>query len=169
MSMARMSAIRPVNRIKHVIDAFGSVTATQSSVSLVDADDNPVLTSPTLVQTGSVVNGIYLHVEVLHASGEGIPNIYLAIFKNPGNNITAPQADAVGISDAKKFIIHQEMILMSGDTGSGLPRPLFNGVVAIPKHMRRFGPDDRLACLLVVQDADTVANFCLQCHYKEFR
>ncbi len=167
--MGRMSAIHPVNRIKHVIDAQGTVTATQSSIPLIDADDNPVLGSPTLVATGFVVNGIYLHVEVSHTANPGLPNIYMAIMKNPGNNIVAPQADAVGISDAKKFIIHQEMILMSGDAGSGLPRPLFNGVIAIPKHMRRFGPDDRLLCLLVVSDADITADFCLQCHYKEFR
>ncbi len=167
--MARMSSIRPVNRIKHVIDAFGSVTATQSAITIIDADDNPVLGSPTQVQTGSVVNGIYLHVEVSHTANVGVPNIYMAVMKNPGNNIVAPQADAVGISDAKKFIIHQEMILMSGDAGNGLPRPIFNGVIAIPKHYRRFGPDDRLTVLLVLQDADMTADFCLQCHYKEFR
>ncbi len=162
-------SLRPINRIKHVVDAQGTVTAAQSTIPLIDADDNPTLGSPTLVQTGSTVNAIYLHVEVSHTANVGLPNIYMAIMKNPGNNIVAPQADAVGISDAKKFIIHQEMILMSGDAGSGLPRPLFNGVIVIPKGYRRFGPDDRLMCLLVLSDADMTADFCLQAHYKEFR
>ncbi len=168
MYMGRMSAIRPVNRIKHVVDAEGALVAgTQSVVTVVDSDDNPVLASPTQVETGSVVNGIYLHLEVSHTSGVGRPNIYMAIFKNPGNNIVAPQANAVGISDAKKFMIHQEMIMMSGDAGNGLPRPLFNGVIAIPKHYRRFGPDDRLSVLIL--SPTVAADFCLQCHYKEFR
>ncbi len=166
--MARMSAIRPVNRIKHVIDSEGGlVIATQSLVTVVDADDNPVLASPAQVQTGAVVNGIYLHVEVSHTSGAGRPNMYLAVMKNPGNNIVTPTIDAIGVSDAKKFIIHQEMIMLSGDAGNGLPRPIFNGVIVIPKHMRRFGPDDRLVVILLSKTV--TGDFCLQCHYKEFR
>ncbi len=163
-----MSALHPVNRIKHVVDSEGALVAgTQSQVDIIDADDLPVLANTTQVATGSVVNGIYLHIEVSHTSGAGRPNIYFALFKNPGNNISTPQANAIGASDAKKFIIHQEMIMMSGDAGNGLPRPLFNGVIAIPKHMRRFGPDDRLRVLLL--SPTVAADFCLQVHYKEFR
>ncbi len=168
MSMARMSSIRPVNRIKHVVDSEGALVAgTQSQIDIVDAEDAPVLAQTTQVQTGAVVNGIYLHIEVSHTSGSGRPNIYFALMKNPGNNLTPPGANAIGGSDEKKFFIHQEMIMMSGDAGNGLPRPLFNGVIAIPKHMRRFGPDDRLRVLLL--SPNVAADFCLQSHYKEFR
>ncbi len=167
MSMGRMS-IRPVNRVKHVVDAEGALVAgTASVVPVIDAQDSPVLASPTQVETASVVNGLYLHVEVSHTSGAGRPNIYLAIMKNPGNNIAAPAINAIGSSDAKKFFIHQEMIMMSGDAGNGLPRPIFNGVIAIPKGYRRFGPDDRLNVILL--SPNVAADFCLQCHYKEFR
>ncbi len=165
----RGMSIRPVQRIKHVVDSAGTVTATQTSVPLILASDTPTLAATTTVITGAKVNGIYLHVEVSHTANVGRPNIYLAIMKNPGGNLTAPQADAVGANDNKKYIIHQEMLLMSGDAGSGLPRPIFNGVIAIPKGYRRFGPNDQLNCLLVVADADITADFCLQCHYKEFR
>ncbi len=165
--MARMS-LRPIHRIKHVIDLEGGLTAGAVSTStLVDATDAPILATTNQVMTGSSVNGIYLHVEVSHTSGAGRPNMYLGIFKSPGNNIVAPALDAVGGSDAKKFMIHQEMIMLSGDAGNGLPRPIFNGVIVIPKHMRRFGPDDRLFLLLLAKTV--TGDFCAQAHYKEFR
>jgi len=166
--MARMSALHPVNRIKHVVDLEGGLTAgTQSRSDIIDATDTPTLAATNEVQTGSVVNGIYLHVEVSHTSGVGRPNIYMIIEKLPGNAFGPAPADAVGATDTKKFVIHQEMIMMSGDAGNGLPRPLFNGVISIPKHMRRFGPDDRLIVGLLSKTVN--ADFCLQTHYKEFR
>ncbi len=165
----RMSAIRPVQRIKHVIDASGTANATQNTVPLILASDTPDLAGVTEVQTGAIVNGIYLHVEVSHTANTGRPNIYMMVVKNPGGNLTMPQADSVGNSDNKRFVIHQEMLLMSGDAGSGLPRPIFNGVIVIPKGYRRFGPNDQLNLHIVVADADITADWCMQCHYKEFR
>ncbi len=167
--MGRMSALHPVNRIKHVVDAEGGLTAgTQSNTPIIDATDTPTLADTVGVQTGSTVNGIYLHVELSHTSGTGRPNMYMAIFKNPGNNIAVfPLANAVGASDAKKYVIHQEMIMLSGDAANGLPRPIFNGVIKIPKHMKRFGPDDRLYVSLL--SPTVVGDFCMQVHYKEFR
>ncbi len=165
----RMSmSLRPIQRIKHVIDAEGTLTSTKVTVDLVVASDTPVIGSPTQVITGAKVNGIYLHVEVSHTSGTGRPNVYMSIMKNPGNNLTGPDPSAVGIDDNKKFIIHQEMIMMSGDAGNGLPRPLFNGVIAIPRGYRRFGPNDKLIIQMITKGS-VQADFCLQCHYKEFR
>ncbi len=167
MFMGRMS-MRPIHRIKHVIDSEGALTAaTTSSTPIIAAVDAPTLGSTTQVETGAKVNGIYLHVEVSHTSGAGRPNVYLAVFKNPGGNLSAPNPTNVGGSDNKRFVIHQEMIMMSGDAGNGLPRPLFNGVIAIPRGYRRFGPNDTL--IVALQSKNVAADFCLQCHYKEFR
>ncbi len=160
-------SLRPVDRIKHVVDAEGSVTATQSVIDLIEAKDAPVKANPNEVQTGSTVNGIYLKVEVSHTSGVGRPNIYLAIFKNPGANLTPPNANTMGASDNKRYSIHQEMVMNSGDAGNGLPRILFNGVIAIPKGYRRMGPNDKLQLLL--RSPTVTSDFCMQCHYKEFR
>ncbi len=167
MSRFRHS-LHPVQRIKHVVDTEGGVTSTVSVTELIKADDAPVLASTNLVQTGSTVHGIYLHVEVLHDAGAGRPNIYLAIQKNPGNNIANINPSAVGADDNKRYVIHQEMIMMSGDAGNGLPRPLFNGVIKIPKGFSRFGPNDSLRLLLITKGSVT-GDFCSQCHYKEFR
>ncbi len=166
--MTRYSALRPVHRIKHVVDSDGALVAgTKSTVDLIASKDAPVLAQVNQVQTGSKVNGIYLHVEVSHTSGAGRPQIYMMIMKNPGNALSIPEPNAVGSNDNKRYIIHQEMLMMSGDAGNGLPRPIFNGVIKIPKGYIRQGPDDRLQCVLL--SPNVAADFCLQSHYKEFR
>lgn len=165
-----MWQMRPIiHRIKHIIDAEGGLSAGLQSVTpLIATVDAPVLNSTTQNETGGKVHGIYLHVEVSHTSVSGRPNVYLAIMKNPGDNIsTASLINSLGDSDTKKFFIHQEMIMMSGDAGNGLPRPLFNGVIKIPKGYQRNGPGDKLYLILLSPTVD--ADFCMQCHYKEFR
>ncbi len=90
----------------------------------------------------------------------------MIVFKNPGNNLTMPTANAVGVSDNKKYIIHQEMVMMEQSI-SGNPRTLFNGVIVIPKGYRRMGPDDTLKMATFAPGVNTFV--CFQCHYKEFR
>ncbi len=138
-------------------------------IDLIDTKDAPVLGSPNQCETGSKVNGIYLRVEVLHSSGAGRSNMYLSVFKNPGNNMSAtrPPPNATGADDNKRFVIHQEMIMMNGDAGNGQPRVLFNGVIKIPRGYIRNGPNDKLQLLLLTPTV--LGDFCVQCHYKEFR
>ncbi len=154
-------ALRPVNRIKHVVDTSATVTAgTQLNTVIIDTVDAPVLANTDEVITGSKVHGIYLKVEV--ASNEmdagAIPNVYMVVFKNPGSNLTTPAANSVGSNDSKRYIIHQEMILINNLAG-GNPRILFNGVIKIPKGYQRNGPDDAL----VVGVLSTAVNitFCM--------
>ncbi len=163
-------SLRPINRIKHVVDSEGGLVAgTDSVIDMVLTTDTPVLASVNNCETGSKVHGIYLRIEVLHSSGAGRSNCYMMVFKNPGNNLSGsrPSPNAVGANDNKKFVIHQEMIMMNGDAGNGQPRTLFNGVIAIPKGYQRNGPNDKLQVVLL--SPTVAADFCLQCHYKEFR
>ncbi len=162
-------AIRPVNRIKHVVDKNATLTGgTTIHENLIVSKDAPVLANVTECLTGSKVNGIYLRVEVAPNETEvgAIPQVYLAIFKNPGGNLTPINPGSVGSSDDKRFVIHQEMVMLNNLQG-GNPRTLFNGVVAIPKGYRRNGPND----ILTVALRSPVLNiaYCIQCHYKEFR
>jgi len=164
------SSIRPVQRIKHVVDAEGGTAADVDSViDLIRSIDAPVLANTNECVTGSSVNSIYLKVEVLHSSGAGRSNMYLMVFKNPGANLGAdrPRPNAVGANDNKKYVIHQEMIMLNGDAGNGQPRVLFNGVIKIPGLYKRNGPSDRLQ--LVLLTPTVLGDFCVQCHYKEFR
>lgn len=167
---SRGMAIRPVHRIKHVIDSSATVAggATFSQV-LVLSVDAPVLANTTQCETGSKVNGLYLRVEVASNETEvvgAIPNCYLTIAKNPGGNLTLPIPNAVGANDNKRFVFHQEMLMFENSKG-GNPRTLFNGVIAIPKGYRRNGPNDQISIQILSPVIDIA--LCLQCHYKEFR
>ncbi len=160
-------SLRPINRIKHVIDKQAALTAgTSNATNLVFAVESPVLANREEVITGSTVNAIYLKVEINATSSAALANAYMLVFKNPGGNTTAPAANVVGASDNKRFVIHQEMIMFQQVTNSN-PRTLFNGVIVIPRGYRRMAPDDRLELHVLFPGVN--GNLCLQCHYKEFR
>ncbi len=169
--MARFSRrglnLRPVNRIKHVKDEQGGIAAASTvNVTLADATDTPTLAVTDSVETGSTINAIYLKVEINATSSAALANAYMYVAKNPGNNLSMPNPNAVGASDNKKYVIHQEMVMLQQQTNSN-PRTLFNGVIVLPRGYRRFGPDDQL--LLKISSPGVSLNYCVQCHYKEFR
>ncbi len=160
-------SIRPVNRVKHVVDQqIGIVLNVQSINVLVDTEETPSLSQTNEVLLGSTVNAIYLKVEVYARTDAALANCYMMVFKNPGNNLMMPNANAIGASDNKRFVIHQEMVMMERKV-NGNPRTLFNGVIVIPRGYRRFGPDDALTLAIFSPGVDIDA--CFQCHYKEFR
>ncbi len=159
--------LRPVNRIKHVFDQQGAATiGAPQTFDVVKAVDSPVLGNTTEVLTGSTVNGIFFKVEANATSSAALSNAYMMIMKNPGGNITFPNANVVGSDDNKKFVIHQEMVMFQQVTNSN-PRTLFVGVVAIPRGYKRMAPNDTIQIQLF--SPGVTLNFCIQAHYKEFR
>ncbi len=166
----RGMAIRPVHRIKHVVDSSATLGANTSlSIPLISTVDAPVLANSTEVETGSKVNGIYLRVEVASNETEdvgAVPNVYMSIQKDPGNAIAIIQPNLVGVNVNKRYVIHQEMVMIENSKG-GNSKTLFNGVVKIPKGYIRNGPADTLLLIIFSPALDIVV--CAQCHYKEFR
>ncbi len=166
----RSLALRPVHRIKHVVDASSALaSATALNQVLILSVDAPVLGSPTQVETGSKVYGLYLKVVVASNETEvvgAIPNVYMIVAKNPGGNLSFASASSQGSSDNKRFVIHQEMVMIENSKG-GNPTTLFDGVIKIPKGYSRFGPNDNLFVGFLSPQIDIVV--CLQAHYKEFR
>ncbi len=164
-------ALRPVHRIKHVIDSSGTITkAMVGGFTIAIAKDAPVLANIQEVETGSKINGFYIRFEV--ASNDpidvgAIPNIYFMLSKNPGDNLTMPNANVVGASENKRFVIHQEMSMIENKGQGSNPRTLFNGVIVVPKGMRRMGPGDVWKVNTFSPALDTAQ--CVQAHYKEFR
>ncbi len=160
--------MRPVHRIKHVVDAQGATAlGVNFNVNVITAVDAPVLASTAEVETGSKVNAIYLRVEVVNTGVAGVlANAYLAVFKSPGASIGIDNPNVIGADKDKRYVIHQEMVMLQMVDNSN-PRTLFNGVIMIPHGYRRFGPAD----LLVVRvfSPGVELNICVQCHYKEFR
>ncbi len=170
--VARRMNLRPVNRIKHVVDqqtAIATGTAIPSVVA--NAVDAPTLASTTSVAIGSTINGFYITTEVVasESSTTDTPNFYWMFYKNPGNNVaTIPNANAVGSSDFKKYVIHQEMVMIQGQDNQS-PRNVFKGVIVVPKHMRRMGPGDIWYIQHFIPSTGTAVNACSQIHFKEFR
>ncbi len=163
-------ALRPVQRIKHVVDSNSTLaSATDLPIVIAGATDTPTLANTVGVITGAKVYGVYL--KILMASNEAtvagaVPNIYLAVMKNPGGNLTNVQPNIVGADDDKRFVIHQEMSMLENRI-SGIPTVLFDGVIKIPRGLSRFGPNDTL--LAIVRSNTINVTICLQAHYKEFR
>ncbi len=164
----RGMALRPVHRIKHVVDKQGAVAlGVVDDTQLVSAVDAPVLGNTNEVETGSKVNGIYLRVEVVNTGVTGVlANAYLAVFKSPGGSISINNPNTIGTDKDKRYVIHQEMVMLNM-TDNGNPRTLFNGVIAIPRGYRRMGPADLL--IVRIFSPGVELSFCIQCHYKEFR
>ncbi len=163
------NSLRPINRIKHVVDSqVGIVGGAPQDFTLINTVDAPALATVADCETGSTVNGFYLKIELTNTEAtQGVlANVYLMLFKNPGGNLTFPNPNVVGASDNKKYVFHQEMVMMQKVTNSN-PRILFNGVLVIPRRYRRNGPNDTIVARVFAPGIDLDA--CLQCHYKEFR
>lgn len=174
MARRYRSMMRPVNRIKHVVDIQQALPVNvQLPISIINTVDAPVIGNQAENLTGSKVGSFYATVEVVASeAGTGkTPNLYIFFAKNPGGNYTSfPKGNAVGADDKKKFVIHQEMVMINAigdDTGN--PRNVFKGVIKIPKGYQRNGPSDRLEMYMFIPSTGVAVNICAQFHYKEFR
>ncbi len=165
---SRSLGMRPINRIKHVIDSqFAVALGVVEDLTIVKSSDTPTLAATAQCETGSTVKSIFLTVEVVNTGATGVlANAYMMIFKNPGNNLTMPNPNGVGVSDNKKYVFHQEMIMLQMVDNSN-PRTLFKGVLKIPRHLQRNGPADEI--VVRVFSPGVELSGCIQAHYKEFR
>ncbi len=160
-------AIRPVHRIKHVFDEQGAIVANNVKViNFSTTKDAPVLANAGENETGSKINGFFITVEVYATNAAALANVYFMIAKNQGGNLTFPSPNGVGVDDNKRYVYHQEMIMLQQVT-NGNVRTLFKGVIAIPRHLRRNGPNDIHTIRLFAPGVNI--NYCIQVHWKEFR
>ncbi len=161
------NSLRPVNRIKHVIDVQGATVAGTQSNNLISVGvDNPVQATTTDCAIGSKVNGFFIVAEVYATTSVSLANCYFGLFKNVGGNLTNPPLNLVGINDNKRYMIHQEMVMLQKQDDSN-PRTLFKGVIAVPRGYRRIGPQDQWVVSFLAPGVNI--DFCFQVHYKEFR
>jgi len=176
MARSRALSLRPVRSVKHIIETNGLISAAVASTTdVVSVDQNPTIeTNPGEVNIGATVSSIYLRVEVIGVlAAAGVDNIYMIVYKNPGGSLIAPAIDTLGGSDRRKFVMHQEMTMLTPfeATGTtGFPRTLFKGVVRIPPRYRRFGVQDKLQVIIQHRSGETTqtTRFCVECIYKEF-
>ncbi len=96
----------------------------------------------------------------------------MAVSKNPGNEHVIANPSSIGDSDLRRYVLHQEMTMISAvvTNGSTFPRTMFVGVIKIPRGFKRMGINDRLLCSFALDDGELtgIVNACVQCIYKEF-
>ncbi len=159
--------MRPINRIKHVIDSQGAAgIGTPVVQNLVESTDTPTLAQAEECETGSKVNGFFLVVEAYATTAGALSNFYMQVRKNPGGNLTFVNGNLTGTSDNKKYVFHEEMVMLQ-KLVNGIPRTVFKGVIVIPKHLQRNGPNDLIEIALFSPGVNV--DFCYEAHYKEFR
>ncbi len=126
------------------------------------------------VNKGSVINSIFLRVEIIHNSGTWVtqPRVYFTVQKDPGNQLGAAYPATVGISTIKKFVFHQEMAMVTGIAAddNSFPRTMFLGVIKVPQRYRRMGEKDRIEINFALPLAATTGtvSVCIQAIYKEY-
>ncbi len=168
----RSMALRPVNTLKHVIDSQNTVPAgTQQIVNLAQAVENAVSTTADACDVGSIVNTVFLNVQVVTATNAvgAINNAYMYCMLLPGNSLSnIPLVNQVGISQNRKHVFHQDMTMLS-DENDSIPITLFKGVLKIPRKGRRLGVDDRIVVVVGTPVGGPEIDTCIQCIYKEVR
>ncbi len=163
-------SLHPVNSIKHILDSQGVLASgNQSATPIIVAVPNVDTTTfkPGDVRVGSHVNGIYLSVFMLGASGGGLSGSlnWLMYKEHEGQAAQAPDPANAGVSMIRNQIIHQEKGLAGSADGTPM---VFKGVIKIPKSMRRMREGDTWFIRFVNTDAVNDANFCLQTIYKSY-
>ncbi len=167
--MARFrSSLHPINTLKHIVDRQGGLVATtQVEEILVSAVDNPTfVTNPQEISNTSNVTHVFLNVQVAATGTAALANVYMFVAKNPAGDLVFPDANAVGKSDLRKHVLHQEMIMTEKNT-TAIPRTLFKGVIKIPRGKQRFGLGDKLIVALLAPGVNF--DYCVQCIYKEIK
>ncbi len=88
------------------------------------------------------------------------------LMKSPGGNLATSNGNTIGSNDNKKYVIHQEMRMLS-NSATPIPTVLFRGVIKIPKLYQRNGSNDAWALVLFAPGVDI--EYCVQCIYKEYQ
>ncbi len=163
--------MRPtINSIKHIIDVDGELLATgavsQLNVAVAVPNVDPTTFVPGDVRVGAHVNGLFLSVFIIGASGQeigGSINWYIAKLHE---GQSAPDPNNTGVSKIRNQIFHQE----KGLAGSGDGSPMaFKGVIVVPKSFRRMREGDKIVVALALNGVATSnATFCFKAIYKSF-
>ncbi len=160
--------------MKHTVDAQVVIPAgTAQDFQLIKGVDAQNTGIAAEVNVGSKVNSIFLNVQVINsvdATGL-VNNAYMYITGNPGTQIPAanyPAVNAVGASNLRKMIFHQDMAMMS-DANDSIPIQLFKGVLKIPRKFGRIGVDDEIFLRVGSPVGGPELTSCVQCIYKEVK
>ncbi len=156
-----------INSMKNVVDLTASTGTSQANLLIAKATNTPLSTVSNDVSQGCIIKAFWLSIDVCGLAATGVlqrTNFY--IIKNPGDNLTEPDAFAVGTSNEKKFVFKQWQVMTMRNQDGNVPFH-WEGWLKIPKRYQRFGTDDTLR---LVHKASTAAgHLSAQCIYKWYR
>ncbi len=162
--------IRPVQRIKHIIDAEGTLAAGTNQVvplaTVVNAKNPSFQPVETLV--GESINGFFISLFVIGDTGapvNGSINWFIAKAREGQDPLTTFGAPGnTGITLTRNQIFHEEKGLVGSGDGTAMA---FKGVIAVPRGMRRQREGDELFIKLRANGNDS-AQFCLKAIYNSY-
>ncbi len=160
--------MRPViNSMKNVVIDADSTGTTNQLQTIAKAVNTPLSTVTTDVSQGCLIKSIWVSFDVCGLAATGVRQVtFIYLFKNPGDNLTLPAANAVGSSNEKKFAIRQwQFMTMRNQDGN--PPNHWEGWIPIPKRYQRMGTDDTWQIVFIT---DTSAgHISSQFIYKWYR
>ncbi len=157
-----------INSIKNVAPGQAGITATTQNLLLAKAVNSPVSTDNTNVSQGSIIKAIWLSLDFCGLGGTGVLNVIdCYLIKNPGDNLTLPEALSVGTSNEKKFVIKQWRA-MSMRNQDGNPPYHWEGWIKIPRRYQRMGTDDTWR-LAHQSSSGVTGHISIQTIYKWYR
>ncbi len=145
-----------------------AATGSNTIVNLAVAVDSAANTGAAQVQRGSKIYRIWCEFWIYASAAAAVgvtTGIDFYIWKNPGDNLVAPQPGTVGTSNEKKFVIRNWKGLIGARTEGSLPYH-WKGWLKIPKIYQRMGADDHIE--LVVRPTGVNALVCHNHVYKWF-
>ncbi len=165
--MRHRRMLAPIVSRKHLVDIAPASIASGSSVPLVVAVavDQPVNTSPTQVEIGSVIKAVYIECWVSGVTANQSASI--AFYKRPAGVGAMNNGDLTsGMNqyDNKANILEFHKGLGSTE---GSIIPMFRHWVAIPKGKQRMAAGD--SWTLSLAGSGTTVNFCGLMIFKEYR
>ncbi len=157
---------RPIiNSIKNSKTFGVGVTGTKQTILVAKAVDTPVTSSDSDVQRGCTIKAIYCIFDGCGLGGAGVLNQMLFYaYKNAGANLTAPDPNAVGTSNEKRFVFKQWNFMIMRNQDGNTPFH-WEGWLPIPRKYQRMATDDRIDIVVQCTTALT-GNFTGQFIYK---
>ncbi len=167
----RRRGLNPIQSVKHIVDAEGTTTEANDSVTVFTKVVNArsAVFDPTECVLGETIRGVFITVFAIGSTGapiDGSVNWYIAKARSGQNSLTDfPDAGNTGISNLRSQIIHEE----KGVPGSGDGTPMvFKGVIAIPPNMRRQRDGDAFFFRIGNTQTGGASTFCFKAIYKSF-
>ncbi len=156
--------------MKNTVSNFtAAATGANTSVVIATAVDSAVTTGAAQVTKGCKIYQIFVELWVYASAAVAVgvtSGIDMYIWKNTGNNLTAPIPGTQGTSNEKRWVF----FTMKGLTGArteGSPPYTIRRWLKVPKSFQRMATDDQLQLIIRPTGANALVcnSFVYKWHY----